>query len=76
MEKHNFTSVALLLRDIVGIGSAPQLLTFLTKKGIVDAKAQMISGHKYPGSMAIYKELNLSDIAQEYWDAMDDFPIH
>jgi integrase/recombinase XerD len=53
-----------------------QLLTFLTKKGIVDAKAQMISGHKYPGSMAIYKELNLSDIAQEYWDAMDDFPIH
>jgi hypothetical protein len=25
MEKHNFTSVALLLRDIVGIGSAPQV---------------------------------------------------
>lgn len=53
-----------------------QLLTFLTRKGIVDAKVQMISGHKYRGSMAVYKELDLSDIAQEYWDAMDDFPIH
>ena len=52
-----------------------QLLTFLTSKGIVDAKIQLISGHKSRDSLSIYQDLSLSDVEQEYWDAMKDFPI-
>lgn len=52
-----------------------QLLTYLTSKGIVDAKVQLISGHKHRESLSIYKDMSLSDIEQDYWDAMDDFPI-
>ncbi len=52
-----------------------QLLTYLMSKGIVDAKIQLISGHKNRESLSIYKDLSLSDIEKEYWDAMKDFPI-
>lgn len=52
-----------------------QLLTYLTSKGIVDAKIQLISGHKSRESLSIYQDLSLSDIEKEYWDAMKDFPI-
>ena len=52
-----------------------QILTYLTSKGIVDAKIQLISGHKNRESLSIYQDLSLSDIEKEYWDAMKDFPI-
>ena len=52
-----------------------QLLTFLTKKGIVDAKIQLISGHSDRQSLAIYQDLSLVDIEDEYQKAMEDFPI-
>ena len=52
-----------------------QILTYLTSKGIVDAKIQLISGHKNRDSLSIYQDLSLSDIQKEYWDAMKDFPI-
>ncbi len=52
-----------------------QILTYLTSKGIVDAKIQLISGHKNQDSLSIYQDLSLSDIEKEYWDAMKDFPI-
>jgi integrase/recombinase XerD len=52
-----------------------QILTYLTSKGIVDAKIQLISGHKNRESLSIYQDLSLSDIEKEYWDAMRDFPI-
>ncbi len=52
-----------------------QLLTYLTSKGIVDAKIQLISGHKNRESLSIYQDLSLSDIEKEYWDVMKDFPI-
>jgi integrase/recombinase XerD len=52
-----------------------QLLTYLTSKGIVDAKIQLISGHKNRESLSIYQDLSLSDIEKEYWDAMKDFTI-
>ena len=52
-----------------------QILTYLTSKGIVDAKIQLISGHKNRDSLSIYQDLSLSDIEKEYWDAMKDFPI-
>ena len=44
-------------------------------KGIVDAKIQLISGHKNRESLSIYQDMSLSDIEQEYWDAMKDFPF-
>lgn len=52
-----------------------QLLTYLTSKGIVDAKIQLISGHKNRESLSIYQDLSLVDIEKEYRDAMKDFPI-
>jgi hypothetical protein len=52
-----------------------QILTYLTSKGIIDAKIQLISGHKNRDSLSIYQDLSLSDIEKEYWDAMKDFPI-
>jgi len=52
-----------------------QILTYLTSKGIVDAKIQLISGHNNRESLSIYQDLSLSDIEKEYWDAMKDFPI-
>jgi integrase/recombinase XerD len=52
-----------------------QILTYLTSKGIVDAKIQTISGHANRESLAIYQDLSLTDVEKEYWDAMDDFII-
>lgn len=52
-----------------------QILTYLTSKGIVDAKIQLISGHKNRESLSIYQDLSLADIENEYWAAMKDFPI-
>ena len=52
-----------------------QLLAYLTSKGIVDAKIQLISGHKNRESLSIYQNLSLLDIEKEYWDAMKDFPV-
>jgi integrase/recombinase XerD len=52
-----------------------QLLTYLTSKGIVDAKIQLISGHKNRESLSVYQDLSLAEFDKEYWDAMKDFPI-
>jgi site-specific recombinase XerD len=52
-----------------------QILTYLTKKGIVDAKIQLISGHKNRESLSIHQDLSLADIEKEYWNVMKDFPI-
>jgi len=53
-----------------------QILTYLTSKGIVDAKIQLISGHRDRESLSIYQDLSLSDVEKEYWAAMKDFPVH
>ncbi len=52
-----------------------QILTYLTSKGIVDAKIQLISGHKSRESLSIYQDLSLADVDKEYWEVMEDFPI-
>ncbi len=52
-----------------------QLLTHLAKKGVVDAKLQIISGHGARKSLEIYQELSLVDVAEEYQEAMRDFPV-
>ncbi|MBL0715659.1 MAG: tyrosine-type recombinase/integrase [Desulfosarcina sp.] len=52
-----------------------QLLTYLTSKGIIDAKIQLISGHRDRKSLEIYQRLSLADVSKEYQRAMNDFPI-
>ncbi|MCK5229262.1 MAG: site-specific integrase, partial [Desulfobulbaceae bacterium] len=52
-----------------------QLLTYLTSKGIVDAKIQLVSGHKSRDSLNIYQDLSLADVDKEYRKVMEDFPI-
>lgn len=52
-----------------------QLLTHLAKKGVVDAKLQVISGHEARKSLEVYQELSLADVAEEYQEAMRDFPV-
>jgi len=52
-----------------------QLLTYLTQKGIIDSKLQLISGHKERHSLAIYQNLSLVDVENEYKEAMKDFPV-
>lgn len=52
-----------------------QFLTYLTQKGIIDAKIQLISGHKTRQSLEKYQELSLADVIDEYNDVMKDFPI-
>jgi integrase/recombinase XerD len=53
-----------------------QLLTHLAKKGLIDAKIQLISGHEDRKSLAIYQDLSLADVESEYQEAMKDFPVH
>jgi integrase/recombinase XerD len=52
-----------------------QLITYLTKQGIVSPKLQLLSGHSEEKSLAIYRDLALSDVMDEYEEAMRSFPI-
>jgi integrase/recombinase XerD len=52
-----------------------QLVTYLTKQGIVSPKLQLLSGHTAEQSLAVYRELALSDVADEYEAAMRRFPV-
>jgi integrase len=52
-----------------------QLMTYLTKRGIMSPKLQLLSGHTTEQSLAVYRELALSDVAEEYEAAMRSFPV-
>jgi integrase/recombinase XerD len=52
-----------------------QLITYLTKHGIISPKLQLLSGHATEQSLAVYRELALSDVAGEYEAAMKAFPV-
>ncbi|HEY9783870.1 MAG TPA: tyrosine-type recombinase/integrase [Candidatus Obscuribacterales bacterium] len=52
-----------------------QIITFLTKQGIISPKLQLISGHADEKSLAIYRDLALSDVVDEYEQAMQRFPL-
>src|SRR5262245_53618067 len=52
-----------------------QLITYLTKKGIISPKLQLLSGHAEEKSLAIYRDLALSGVPGEYEDAMRAFPV-
>jgi integrase/recombinase XerD len=52
-----------------------QLITYLTKQGIITPKLQLLSGHATEQSLAVYRTLALSDVAGEYEAAMQHFPV-
>ena len=52
-----------------------QLITYLTQQGIISPKLQLLSGHTAEQSLAMYRELTLGDVADEYEAAMRTFPV-
>lgn len=52
-----------------------QIITFLTKNGIISPKLQLISGHANERNLAIYRDLALADVSDEYESAMKGFPL-
>ena len=52
-----------------------QLLTHLTRQGIISPKLQVLSGHATEQSLGVYRTLALSDVAVEYEAAMRVFPV-
>jgi len=52
-----------------------QLLTHLTRQGIMSPKLQVLSGHATEQSLGVYRTLALSDVAIEYEAAMRVFPV-
>jgi integrase/recombinase XerD len=52
-----------------------QLLTYLTQHGIISPKLQLLSGHTAEQSLAMYRELTLGDVVDEYEAAMRTFPV-
>jgi integrase/recombinase XerD len=52
-----------------------QIITFLTRKGIISPKLQLLSGHAEEKSLAIYRDLALTDVSEEYEEAMKTFPV-
>lgn len=52
-----------------------QLMTFLTRQGIISPKLQLLSGHAEERNLAIYRDLALADVATEYEEAMQSFPV-
>ena len=43
-----------------------QLMTFLTRKGIMSSKLQLLSGHAEEKNLALYRALALADVSAEY----------
>lgn len=52
-----------------------QLITYLTKQGLISPKLQLLSGHTAEQSLAVYRALALSDVTDEYEAAMRHFPV-
>ena len=52
-----------------------QIITFLTRKGIISPKLQLLSGHTEEKNLAIYRGLALADVSAEYEAAMREFPV-
>jgi site-specific recombinase XerD len=52
-----------------------QIITFLTKKGLIRPNLQLFSGHAEEKSLAIYRDLALADVSAEYEEAMRSFPV-
>ncbi|MDQ5934351.1 MAG: integrase/recombinase XerD [Cyanobacteriota bacterium erpe_2018_sw_21hr_WHONDRS-SW48-000092_B_bin.40] len=52
-----------------------QMLTYLTSRGISDAKIQLISGHESRKSLEVYQHLSLESVEKEYQQALRVFEV-
>jgi integrase/recombinase XerD len=52
-----------------------QLITYLTKQGIISPQLQLLSGQTTEQSLAVYRDLALADVSGEYEEAMKTFPV-
>jgi integrase/recombinase XerD len=52
-----------------------QLMTYLTRQGMISPKLQLLSGHAVEQSLAVYRALALSDVVDEYEAAMQHFLV-
>jgi len=52
-----------------------QIITSLTRKGIISPKLQLLSGHTEEKNLAIYRDLALADVSAEYEEAMRGFLV-
>jgi site-specific recombinase XerD len=52
-----------------------QIITYLTRKGIISPKLPLLSGHSEEKSLGIYRDLALTDVAADYEAAMWTFPV-
>jgi hypothetical protein len=52
-----------------------QIITYLTRRGIISPKPQLLSGYSEEKSLAIYRDLALADVADDYESAMRTFPV-
>jgi integrase/recombinase XerD len=65
-----YTDLAGLKRTVHPHLLRHQMLTFLTKQGLSDAKIQLISGHESRKSLELYQHLSLESVEKEYQHAV------
>jgi integrase len=53
----------------------PQMLTYLTAKGLTDAQIQRISGHESKKSPEVYQHLSLESVDRAYQEAVQSVEI-
>lgn len=70
-----YTDLAGLKRSVHPHLFRHQMLTFLTTKGLSDAKIQLISGHESRKSLELYQHLSLAAVETEYQKAVKDLEI-
>jgi hypothetical protein len=52
-----------------------QIVTFLTRKGVISPKLQLLSDHAEEKIPAIYRDLALADVSVEWEEAIRSFPV-
>jgi hypothetical protein len=52
-----------------------QIITYLTRKGIISPKLQLLSEHSEEKSLVMYRDLALPDVAADYEAAMRTYPV-
>jgi integrase/recombinase XerD len=72
---HQYAAVAGIEKRVYPHLFRHQIITFLTRKGIISPKLQLLSGHAEEKNLAIYRDLALADVSAEYEQAMRSFPV-
>jgi integrase/recombinase XerD len=72
---HEYALAAGILKRVYPHLFRHQIITFLTRKGIISPKLQLLSGHTEEKSLAIYRDLALADVSAEYEKVMRTFPV-